>query len=243
MKWDFATTSWSQVLAARDGSTIESRQALETLCQTYWYPLYAYVRLQGHDAEAALDLTQAYFTELLEKDYLKDVEPSLGRFRAFLKVSVKHFLSKERDKASTLKRGGQTRIVSLDVDDAETRYRFEPVDELTPEDIFERRWAFTVLEHVLGTLEQEFSAAEREEEFEKLKGFLVGEKPKLPQREVATALGMSENAVRASVHRLRQRFGKLLRERIAETVADPSEVDAEIRHLLGVLAPFQAGPA
>jgi len=232
MKWDFATTSWSQVLAARDGSTMESRHALEALCQTYWYPLYAYVRLQGHDAEEARDLTQAYFTELLEKDYLKDVEPSLGRFRAFLKVSCKHFLSKERDKATALKRGGQTKIVSFDADDAEARYRIEPVDELTPEDIFERRWAFTVLEHVLGTLRQEFVEADKKDELDKLEGFLVGEAPKTPYRDVAEALGTSESAVKASVHRLRHRFGKLLREQIAQTVADPGDVDDEVRHLL-----------
>ena len=120
MKWEFATTSWSQVLAAQGGSSTSSRQALETLCRAYWYPLYAFVRLQGNDPEASLDLTQAYFTELLEKDYLKDVDPSLGRFRAFLKVSVKHFLSKERDKARALKRGGQAKIFSFDADDRGT---------------------------------------------------------------------------------------------------------------------------
>ena len=241
MGWDFATTSWSQVLAARDGSSTESRQALEALCQTYWYPLYAFVRRQGHGAEEALDLTQAYFIELLEKDYLKNVEPSLGRFRAFLKVSVKHFLSKERDKASALKRGGQTTILSFDAEDAEARYRHEPVEELTPEDVFERRWAITLLEHVFDELQQEFAQADKEDEFEKFKGFLVGEEPKIPYRQAAEELGTSVSAVKASVHRLRQRFGKMLREQIAATVADPAEVDDELRHLLGVITPFQAG--
>ncbi len=243
MKWEFATTSWSQVLAAQGGSSTSSRKALEALCTAYWYPLYAFVRLQGYDPEQSLDLTQAYFTELLEKDYLKDVDPSLGRFRAFLKVSLKHFLSKERDKAQALKRGGQARVISLDGQDAEARYRFEPVDRLTPEDVFERRWALTTIERVLGKLREEFSEAGKEEEFQSLKGYLTGEEPKIPYQNAAEELGISEGAVKASVHRLRQRFGRQLRQEIAETVADPQEVDDEVRHLLQVITPFQAGPA
>jgi RNA polymerase sigma-70 factor (ECF subfamily) len=243
MKWEFATTSWSQVLAAQGGSSTSSRKALEALCNAYWYPLYAFVRLQGYDPEQSLDLTQAYFTELLEKDYLKDVDPSLGRFRAFLKVSLKHFLSKERDKVQALKRGGQAKVISLDRQDAENRYRFEPVDRLTPEDVFERRWALTTIERVLGKLREEFSEAGKEEEFQSLKGYLTGEEPKIPYQNAAQELGMSEGAVKASVHRLRQRFGRQLRQEIAETVADPQEVDDEVRHLLRVISPFQAGPA
>jgi RNA polymerase sigma-70 factor (ECF subfamily) len=243
MKWEFATTSWSQVLAARDGPTTASRQALEALCNAYWYPLYAFVRLQGYDPEQSLDLTQAYFTELLAKDYLKDVDPSLGRFRSFLKVSLKHFLSKERDKAQALKRGGQAKVISLDGEDAENRYRFEPVDRLTPEDVFERRWALTTIERVLGKLRKEFSELGKEEEFQSLKGYLTGEEPKIPYQNAAEELGITEGAVKASVHRLRQRFGRQLRQEIAETVADPQEVDDEVRHLLQVITPFQAGPA
>jgi RNA polymerase sigma-70 factor (ECF subfamily) len=139
----FATTSWTQVLAARDAPSSESRQALEGLCNVYWYPLYVFVRRQGHAPEEARDLTQGYFAQLLEKGYLEDFDPALGRFRVFLKASVKNFLSKERDKAHALKRGGKARIVSLDADDVEGRYRYEPVDKLTPEEIFERRWALT----------------------------------------------------------------------------------------------------
>ena len=235
----FATTSWSQVLAVRDGSPTESRRALAALCDAYWYPLYAFVRRQGCDAEEARDLTQAYFAQLLEKDYLKDVDPSEGRFRAFLKVSVKHFLSKERDKEHALKRGGQATTISLAAEDAEGRYRFEPVDDFTPEEIFERRWALTVLERVLGKLRQEFSEAGKEEEFDRLKGFLTGEEPRVPYRQVASELGISEGAVKASVHRLRQRFGSLLREEIGETVAHPDQVDDEVRHLLGVISPWE----
>jgi RNA polymerase sigma-70 factor (ECF subfamily) len=150
MAYRFATTSWTQVLAARDAPSRESRQALETLCRSYWCPLYAFVRRQGIDPEQARDLTQGYFAQLLEKGYLEDFDPSLGRFRVFLKASIKNFLSKERDKAHAWKRGGHTRIVSLD-DDVEGRYRYEPVDRLTPEEIFERRWALTLLERLWGS--------------------------------------------------------------------------------------------
>ena len=243
MGWQFATTSWSQVLAARDGPSTESRQALEALCKAYWYPLYAYVRLQGYDPEASRDLTQAYFAQLLEKEYLKDVEPHAGRFRAFLKVSVKHFLSKERVKEHALKRGGRAQVFSLDAEDAEGHYRFEPVDRLTPEEIFERRWALTALERVLGKLRGEFSQAGKEEELQRLKPFLTGEEPRVSYRQVASELGTSEGAVKASVRRLRGRFGKLLREEIAETVANPDEVDDEVRHLLQVIAPWGPGRA
>jgi RNA polymerase sigma-70 factor (ECF subfamily) len=232
----FATTSWTQVLAAREAPSTESRQALEALCQAYWYPLYAFVRRQGHGPEESRDLTQGYFAQLLEKGYLEDFDPALGRFRVFLKASVKNFLSKERDKAHAWKRGGHARIVSLDADDVEGRYRYEPVDRLTPEEIFERRWALTLLERVLEKLHHEFEEADRGREFEMLKGYLTGEEAKVPYREVAAELGSSETAVRTSVHRLRQRFGKLLREEIAETVASPNEVEDEMRHLLRVIA-------
>ena len=236
MPFRFATTSWTQVLAAREAPSAESRQALEGLCRAYWYPLYAFVRRQGHGPEESRDLTQGYFAQLLEKGYLEDFDPSLGRFRVFLKASVKNFLSKERDKAHAWKRGGHARIVSLDADEVEGRYRYEPVDRLTPEEIFERRWSLTLLERVLGKLRQELEDADRGQEFEKLKGYLTGEEAKVPYREVANELGSSETAVRTSVHRLRQRFGKLLRQEIAETVASPNEVEDEMRHLLRVLA-------
>jgi RNA polymerase sigma-70 factor (ECF subfamily) len=235
MRW--ATTSWSQVLAARDAPSSESRQALEGLCQAYWYPLYAFVRRQGHDADEARDLTQAYFAQLLEKGYLEDFDPSRGRFRIFLMASVKHFLSKEREKAQAWKRGGRAEVVSLD-EDVEDRYRFEPADRLTPDEIYERRWALTLMEHALGRLSQEFADGGREREFEELQGFLTGETPKVPYRDVASRLGSSEAAVKMSVHRLRQRFGALLREEIAQTVSSPDDVDDEVRHLLGVVAPW-----
>ena len=237
----FATTSWSQVMAARDGSTSESRQALEALCQAYWYPVYAFVRHQGHDAEESRDLTQGYFTRLIEKGYLEDYDPTLGRFRVFLKTSVKNFLSKEGEKSRAVKRGGRVEFVTLDAD-VEGRYRQEPADRLTPEQIYERRWALTVLERVIGKLRQELSAKDRGEEFEQLKGFLTGEEPRLQYGKVAAGLKMSEGAVRTAVHRLRRRFGGLLRQEISETVARPEEVADEVRHLLGAIAPWAPGP-
>lgn len=241
MKWDFATTSWSQVLAARDGATTASREALEGLCQAYWYPLYAFVRLLGHDPEASLDLTQAYFTELLEKHYIRDVDPVRGRFRAFLIASMKHFLSKERAKTRTAKRGGSVQLVYLDAVAAEERYRFEPANRITPEDVFERRWALTVLERALGELGKELSEAGKAEEFHVLRKFLTGEEPKTPYRRVAEQLGVSEGAVKVSVHRMRRRFGEVLRQEVAETVAERDDVDDELRHLLGVLTTLGSG--
>ena len=235
MRW--ATTSWTQVLAARDAPSGEAREALEGLCQTYWYPLYAFVRRQGFDAEEARDLTQAYFAELLEKDYLEDFDPSLGRFRVFLRTSVRHFLSKEREKARTWKRGGRANVVSFDAD-PEGRYRLEPVERLTPEEVYERRWALTLVERALARMREESREAGREKEFEKLKGLLTGEQPRVPHREIAAQLDISEDAVKASVHRLRKRFGRMLRDEIGATVANPLEVDDEVRHLLGVIAPF-----
>jgi RNA polymerase sigma-70 factor (ECF subfamily) len=232
----FATTSWTQVLLAREAPSTEAHQALEGLCRAYWYPLYAFVRRQGYGPEESRDLTQSYFAQLLEKDYLGDFDPSLGRFRVFLQASVKNFLSNERDKKHALKRGGHTQVVSLNDDEVEGRYRYEPADRLTPEEIFERRWALTVLERVMERLSRELSESGRGEEFQKLKGFLTGDGPKVPYRQIAHELRTSEEAVKTSVHRLRQKFGTLLRQEIAETVSTPEEIDDEIRHLLKKVA-------
>jgi RNA polymerase sigma-70 factor (ECF subfamily) len=180
MQSRFVTTSWTQVLASREAPSSESRQALEGLCKAYWYPLYAFVRRQGNPPEESRDLTQAYFAQLLEKVYLEDFDPSLGRFRVFLKASVKNFLSKERDKSHASKRGGQASILSLSADEVEGRYRFEPVDQLTPEEVFERRWALTLLERVMERLKVEMTGATRGEEFEKLRGSLTGEGAQSP---------------------------------------------------------------
>ncbi len=243
MQTRFATTSWTKVLAARDAPSTEARQALEGLCRVYWYPLYALVRRRGNDPEESRDLTQAYFAELLEKGYLEDYDPERGRFRVFLMASVKHFLSKELEKALAWKRGGRADVVSLDADEVEGRYRFEPVDHLTPEQIFERRWALTVLVRALGRLRREQEDADRGREFQHLEGFLTGQGATASYREVAEQLAISENAVKSSIHRLRQRFGQVLRSEIAETVSSPTEVDDEVKHLLGVIAPWARPPS
>ena len=232
----FATTQWSQVLAAQRGSTEESRAALESLCSAYWYPLYAYVRRHGHDPEEARDLTQAFFEHLLETDLLRVADPARGRFRAFLLGSLKNFLSHERDKAVTLKRGGGAVTLSLDADDAETRFSREPADELTPDVLFEQRWAITLMERAMTALGRKAETGENPERFGQLKIYLTGSEPHIPHKEAAASLGMTEAALRVAVHRLRKEYGELLRHEIADTVADPAEVDDELKHLLTVVS-------
>ena len=196
----------------------------------------------GFDADEAQDLTQAYFAELLEKGYLEHFDPSLGRFRVFLMSSVKHFISKEREKAQTWKRGGRASLVSLDVSGGEGRYLCEPVERMTPEQVYEQGWALTMLERVLDRLRGELQEADRAVEFDLLKEFLTGTEPKRPYRDVAAELSSTETAVRSAVRRLRQRFGVLLRQEIAGTVARPEAVDDEVKHLLGVIAPWGPKP-
>lgn len=235
----FVTTQWSQVLAARDGADTEARQALSALCEAYWYPLYAFVRRQGYSAEKSRDLTQSYFAYLLDREILGQVDPAAGRFRSFLLATLKNFLSHEREKASALKRGGGAQTVSMDAVEAEDRYHFEPGDDLTPEQIFERRWALTVVERSLERLQQETSQSAQPGLFHHLKGSLTGERPRTPYRDVATKLGMTEGAVRGTVYRMRRRLGRFLREEIGQTVADPDEIDAEVKHLLMVIGPWE----
>ena len=214
MQTRFATTSWTKVLAApRTRPRRRRARPSRASAASTGIPLYALVRRQGHDAEESRDLTQAYFAELLEKGYLGDYDPERGRFRVFLMASVKHFLSKEREKALAWKRGGRADVVSLDAQEVEGRYRIEPVDRLTPEQIFERRWALTVLERALARLRREQEDADRGKEFARLEGFLTGQKATASYRDVAAELGTSEGAVKTSIHRLRQRFGQLLRVR------------------------------
>lgn len=231
----FQTTNWSLVLAARGEETLASRDALTRLCEIYWYPIYAFIRRKGHSAEEARDLTQGYFAALLEKAYLEDVRPEAGRFRSFLFASVSHFLSNERDRAHALKRGGNRALISLDGDTAEGRYRLEPAGELTPEKLFERQWALALLDRALDRLGDEEAATGSTAKFEQLRPYLTGEDTAAPHSEIASALGMSEGAVQVAVHRLRGRFGKVLREEIEHTVNDPEDVDAELRHLLTTL--------
>ena len=235
MNGRFQTTHWSLVLAARTGGSPESRDALEKLCNAYWFPLYAFVRRQGYAAEDARDLTQGFFTRLLERRDLESVRPDLGRFRSFLLASVKHFLSNERDRERAKKRSPGSPLVSLDAREAEDRYGLEPPDALTPETLFEHKWAGTVLARTLARLELEWKGEERGRRFRLLRGHLTGDEPEVSYREMGAALGMTEDAVKMLVSRLRRQFGELLRAEIANTVRAPGDVDAEIRYLLGVL--------
>lgn len=236
MSNQFTTTQWKVVLEARDGTESQARQALESLCRAYWFPLYAYVRSRGRDADQAADLTQAFFADLLGRNFLETIDRSKGRFRSFLLASLEHFLSHERDKANALKKGGAALPVSLDTADAEVRYRLEPADLETPEVVFERRWGLTVLERTMERLRAGYD--DQTGRFEPLKQCLTGDNPER-YAEIAATLGITPAAVKAAVHRLRQRYGLLLREEIAETVSNPVEVDEELRHLLGVVRPWQ----
>lgn len=231
----FTTTHWSLVLAAAGTEDSQGREALARLCQIYWYPLYAFVRRQGHTPHDAQDLTQEFFARLLEKDYLGGVDRSKGRFRSFLLAALKHFLSKEWARAKALKRGGGHAPAPLDATGAENRYRCEPQDNATPEKLFERRWALTLLDLVLTRLSEEYETAGKRALFEQLQGCLTGDRHLLPYGELAARLGMTEGAVKVSVHRLRRRYRRLLRDEIAQTVAGPAEIDDEIRQLFSAL--------
>jgi RNA polymerase sigma-70 factor (ECF subfamily) len=232
----FVTTRWSMVVAAGGPSTSGARDALEKLCRTYWYPLYAFVRRQGHGPADAQDLTQAFFARIIEKHGLGGVDRAKGRFRSFLLASMKHFLANEWDRARAQKRGGGLQFTSLDAKSAETRYSLEPADPMTPEKIFDRRWALTLLDEVLSALRREYGVAGNAELFEALKGTLTAEADAAPYADVGRALGMSEGAVKVAVHRLRRRYREILRAEIAETVADPGEVEDELKHLVAVLS-------
>jgi RNA polymerase sigma-70 factor (ECF subfamily) len=231
----FMTTHWSLVIAAGQRGSPESVDALVTLCATYWYPLYVFVRRQGYRPEDAQDLTQAFFARLLEKNYVGAADRHRGKFRSFLLASLKHFLSNERDYGRAQKRGGGRPAMSLDFGSAETRYRHEPVDRMTPERLFERRWALTLLDRVLRRLHDEYAAAGNLPLFERLKQFLTAEKGTTPYREVAERAAMTEGAVKVAVHRLRKRYRKLLEDEIAHTVSHEDDVQDELRQLFATL--------
>lgn len=231
----FATTHWSQVLAARDPSAPQSREALAALCAAYWYPLYAYVRRRGHDPDHAQDLTQGFFARLLEKDYLRVVDREKGKFRSFLLASFQHFLSNEYDRGKAHKRGGGKKPLSLDFLDAEDRYHQEPAHTLTPEKLFERRWALTLLDQVLARLREEWRRDDRLRVFDALKGALTGSNSETSQRQLADTLDMSVAAVKVTIHRLRKRYRELLRQEIERTLDDPRLAEDEIRDLFTAL--------
>ena len=224
------------MLAAGQHGSPNAQAALEKLCRTYWHTLYVYVRRQGHTPEDAQDLTQAFFARLLEKNYLEAAEPDKGKFRSFLLIVFKRFLANEWDRANREKRGGGQQVISLDAASAETRYRAEPADAMTPETAFERRWALQLLEDVLNRLEKEYVAAGKGKIFEELHVLLTGEKNQSPYAEIAARLRMSEGTLKVTVHRLRRRYRELLRLEVAHTVASPAEIDGEIRHLFAAIS-------
>jgi RNA polymerase sigma-70 factor (ECF subfamily) len=228
---DFATTRWSVVLRAAKHDASPTEDALSWLCGHYWFPLYAYVRRRIADTSEAQDLTQEFFARLLEKNVLDHAAPERGRFRSFLLSALKNFLANEWDRAKAKKRGGDRRRLALDLDSGESRLSQEPAHDLTPERLFEREWALTLLNLVMSRLEAEFAAAGRARHFELLKDALGGDRERLPYAEIGDQLGLSEEAARQAARRLRHRYREILRAEVAETVGDPSEVDDEIRRL------------
>ena len=233
---EFTTTHWSVVLSAGRDSSTQASDALAKLCRTYWWPLYAFVRRQGHSSHDAQDLTQEFFARLLEKDYLSAVDRSKGKFRSFLLAALEHFLANEWRNAHAQKRGGKFTFVSTDAETAEGQYLQVPASNLSPEQLFEQQWAMTLLEQTLASLREEFVASGKGALFGDLKIFLTGEKRAASYAELGPKLGMTEAALKMAVSRMRHRYGELLRAEIANTVASPSEIDEELRALFAALS-------
>ncbi len=231
----FATTHWSVVLAAGRRDAPQAEASLEKLCQTYWLPLYAYVRRRGYGEADAKDLTQGFFAWLLERHWLEQADQQRGRFRSFLLTTFNGFLANEWDKTQAQKRGGG-RVLSLPFGDADARCRWEPADNVTPEQIFEWRWAVALLDAVMGRLGADYARQDKAQLFQELKPCLLGDRTAQPYASLASKLGMTEGSVKVAVHRLRQRYRQLLREEIANTVANREDVEEEMRHLFAVLA-------
>ncbi|HVM48074.1 MAG TPA: sigma-70 family RNA polymerase sigma factor [Candidatus Acidoferrum sp.] len=232
----FVTTHWSIVLAAANTGTADAQVALESLCRTYWYPLYAYARRRGQRVQDAQDLTQAFFARLLERRWMADADPARGRFRTFLLTAMSRFMADEWDKRRAQKRGGGVGHVPLQLEDAETRYGCEPADTCTPEQYFERRWALTLLDAVLQRLRAQYEAEGKGKVFAALHPSLAGNRESPPYRELGAQAGLSEGAVKVAIHRLRKRYRSLLREEIARTMAPGEDVDEELRHLFAALS-------
>jgi RNA polymerase sigma-70 factor (ECF subfamily) len=230
----FSTTRWSLVLEAGQDANANSQEALAQLCSMYWYPLYAYVRRRGFNPTEAEDLTQGFFARLLEQNIVKGADPARGRFRAYLLGALRHFLSNEWSREHTIKRGGGRKLIPLDLDDAERRYRLEPAHELTPEKIYERGWALTLLDRVVADLREQFVREGKGHIFERLRGSLGGGE-RGSSREIAVDLDLSEGAVRVALHRLRRRYRAMLREQIAQTVASADQIEGEIQYLFAAL--------
>jgi RNA polymerase sigma factor (sigma-70 family) len=232
---DFPTTRWTLVLAATDPQRKDARSALVSLCEGYWYQLYAYVRRRGYSADQAQGLTQEFFIRLLEGRYLDRADPAKGRFRSFILTSLRFFVADEADRQRARKRGGGV-IAPLEFSSGEDRYKREPTHDETPERIFERRWALSVLDRVVEKLRNEFVQHGRPEHFERLKVFLLGQSDARPYAALAGEMNMSEGALKVAIHRLRKRYRELFRQEIADLVADPAEVESELRFLVAALA-------
>jgi RNA polymerase sigma factor (sigma-70 family) len=231
----FVTTRWTVVLSAGRKSSTQSDRALNELCQTYWYPLYAYVRRQGHPKEDAEDLVQAFFARFLEKNYLEGLSIERGKFRAFLLASLKHFLANEWDKSNRQKRGGGVEHLSLDWQSADERYHLDPPDPSSPDKSFDREWALALLERVIHRLREECRRQGKASLFEQAKGYLMVGESAIPYAQAAHELQMEEGAMRVAVHRLRKRYRELLRDEIAQTLTDPAQVAEELRSLQAAL--------
>jgi len=232
----FATTHWSVVLSAGQQKFPEAAQALETLCRTYWYPLYAYVRRRGFNVPDAEDLIQEFFARFLAKDCLTRIRREKGKFRFYLLSALNHFLADMWDRERCVKRGGGQAVVPIDAEVGEARYRREPLDNASPDRLYERRWALTVLTQVLNQLEQEYEQSRQDQLFHALKEFITADPEHVSYAAAANALGMREGALRVKVHRLRRRYGELFRTEIAHTVSRPEEVEDEMHHLFEVLS-------
>lgn len=228
----FATTQWSLVLAAGQPGSAGAEEALARLCSLYWYPVFAFVRRRGHTSDEAQDLTQGFFTRLIEKGDLEDADRSRGRFRSFLLTACQHFLSNERDHAHAKKRGGGILPISIDVAAAEGRYERALAHSETPERLYERQWCLTLLAAVLDDVREDYEAAGKADLFDRLKDFLTGDEEAGSHADAARDLGMTAAAVKVAVHRLRRRYREALRRRVADTVETDQDVDDEIRHLL-----------
>jgi RNA polymerase sigma factor (sigma-70 family) len=231
----FVTTHWSVVLSAGKSASPEAESAMNELCKSYWYPLYSYVRRKGHDADESKDLTQEFFAQLLAKSLLASVDRNKGKFRSWLLGVMNHFLAHEWAKARAQKRGGGLPVFSLDETDPEERYRHEPADNTTPENLFDRRWALTLMERAGARLRAEYEAAGKNEVYACLKGFVSIEGTDFSYDDAAQRLGLTTSAVKSAIHRLRHRYQELVREEIAQTVSTAAEVDDEIKYLLTVL--------
>jgi len=233
----FVTTHWSVVLSARGTDSTRSAAALETLCRTYWYPLYGYMRRQGRSAHDAQDLTQGFFARLLQKDYLQAAAREKGKFRTFLLMTLKRFVANEWDREHALKRGGFAPVVPIGQEVAESRFAAEPSHNLQPDILFDREWARTLLERAMAHLQQEYVASGRAKLFEYVQSCLAREDSALPYAEIAARLKLTEPAVKMAVYRLRTRYREILREEIAHTVSAPEEIEEEIRQLFCAFGP------